>query len=331
MEAWKGMAFVGIDHSTTAIRVAIIGKGKGAQTFEFPKTDAPASFMAFLGQAVPPKDIEMIAIAYSMGDSISSITPILRLRDRGVRSLEGIGQHSGVGTRIFDEVRASGLPAVAIPGLHRECKWLDPRFTVLQSHLAAPKKVAASIYCLNKLSAKKRIRNLVVANVSSNTVSVLIRDGRIVGAVDAALGALGLRHGPIDVEAIRRIDRREISANEAFSTAGILRPPYDTTDKLFKAIRAKDRKASLLLESLIMAVAMEVGSLVTVSGGVNAVALTGGLGEVRVPVNVGARLGVYLGMKVQVFSRFSAAMGAAEIARLVKEGADEIVGVPVER
>jgi len=323
------MAFVGIDHSTTAIRVAIMGKGKGAQTLEFPKTDAPTSFMTFLGQKIAPMNIEMIAIAYSMGDSISAITPILKLRDRGVRSLEGIGHHTGVGTRIFDEIRASGLPAVAIPGLHRGCKWLDPRFTVLQSHLAAPKKVAASFHCFSKLSEKRKVRNIVVANVSSNTVTVLIRDGRIVGAVDAALGAPGLRHGPLDVEAIRRIDRKELTANEAFSTAGILKSPYDTVEKLFNAIRAKDKKAALLLESLIMAVAMEVGSLITVSGGVDAVALTGGLGEVRTPVNIGARLASYLGRKVEMFSRFSAAMGAAEMARLVKQGAKEIVGVPV--
>jgi len=325
------MNFVGIDHSTTSIRVAIIDGKKRPMTLEFKKEGAPNSFLAWLSRYVHLNDIGMIAIAYSMGDAISAITPIVGLRDRGVKSLEGIGQHTGVGTRIFDEIRASGLPAVAIPGLHRGCKWLDPRFTVLQSHLAAPKKVAASIHCYAKLSEKRKVRSIIIANVSSNTVTVLIKAGRIVGAVDAVLGAPGLRHGPLDVEAIRRIDRKELTANEAFSTAGILKAPYDTAEKLFGAIRAKDKKAALMLESLIMAVAMEVGSLVTVAGRVDAIALTGGLGEVRTPVNIGAQLSSYLGRKVDVFSRFSAAMGAAEIARLVAQGIDEVVGVPVKK
>jgi len=324
------MAFVGIDHSTTAIRVGILHEGKQAQTFEFLKEAAPSNFMKHLFTKVPPRDIQMVAIAYSMGDSISAITPLYKLTDRGVSSLEGIGRHTGVGTRIFDELQSSGLPAVAIPGLHRGCSWLDPRFTVLQSHLAAPKKVAASVHCFLKLNEKQRVKNLVVANVSSNTVTVLIRDGRIVGAIDAAMGAPGLRHGPLDVDAIRRIDRKELSANEAFSTAGILRPPYDTAKKLFDAIKARDKKASLLLESLIMAVAMEVGSLITVSGRVDAVALTGGLGEVKSPINIGSRLGTYLGRKVQVFSRFSAAFGAAQIAKLVEQEEKEVLGIPIQ-
>ena len=323
------MAFVGIDHSTTAIRVAILEEGKQAKTLEFLKEAAPSNFMEYLFTKVPPHAVQMAAIAYSMGDSISAITPLHKLTDRGVRSLEGIGHHTGVGTRIFDELQASGLSAVAIPGLHRGCEWLDPRFTVLQSHLAAPKKVAASVHCFMKLNEKSRVKDLVVANVSSNTVTVLIRGGRIVGAIDAALGAPGLRHGPIDVDAIRRIDRKELTANEAFSTAGILKPPYDSTSKLFDAIKAKDKKASLMLESLIMAIAMEVGSLITVSGRVDEVALTGGLGEMKSPVNIGARLGTYLGRKVQVFSRFSAALGAAEIARLVTKEEKEILGIPV--
>jgi putative methanogenesis marker protein 12 len=325
------MVFVGIDHSTTAIRVAILGERKHAQTFEFLKAAAPANFMSYLGTKVPIDDIQMIAIAYSMGDSISAITPVSKLTDRGVRSLEGIGRHTGVGTRIFDEVRFSRVPAVAIPGLHRGCQWLDPRFTVLQSHLAAPKKVAASVHCFTKINEKQRIKDIVVANVSSNTVTVLIKGKRIVGAIDAALGAPGLRHGPIDVDAIRRIDRKELSANEAFSTAGILKPPYETSKKLFDAIAAKDKRASLLLESLIMAVAMEVGSLITVSGSIDAVAITGGLGEVRRPVNIGVRLGTYLGKKVQVFSRFSAALGAAQIAKLVTQDAHDVLGIPIVR
>ncbi|MFQ6105632.1 MAG: methanogenesis marker 12 protein, partial [Candidatus Hydrothermarchaeaceae archaeon] len=54
-----------------------------------------------------------------MGDGISKITDIRKVKNRGV--LAGrTGKYIGTGTRVFDEIKASGMPAVVIPGLHRE-------------------------------------------------------------------------------------------------------------------------------------------------------------------------------------------------------------------
>jgi hypothetical protein len=140
-----------------------------------------------------------------------------------------------------------------------------------------------------------------------------------------------MRHGPLDLEAIRRVDRGEVSANEAFSSKGILRRPFETKERLFGAIRRKDRDTVLLMDSLVMAVAMEISGLDTAAGGVDAIAVSTGLGEVKMPINLGIRVSKYLGRKVDVFSRFSAALGAGEIGHLPYKNVDGIIGVPIHR
>jgi putative methanogenesis marker protein 12 len=286
--------------------------------------------MDFLKSKVSPKDVEMVAVAYSMGDSITSIRPIEKVKDRGVTSLEGVGPQTGIGTSMFDEVVSSGLPAVVLPGLHRHCDWLDPRFTLIQSHIASPKKVAASFHCYTHMSMGRPIKDAIVANASSNTVTILIKDGKITGGIDACLCAPGLRHGPLDVEAIRRVDAGYLTANEAFSTGGMLQAPLDTPEKLFEAMKKGNTWAKLRVEALIMALVIEISGIRTAVGGVEMVAVTGAFGEIREPVDIGTMVGEKLGLHVHVFSRFSGAIGAAEMASLVKNGEKDILGIPVE-
>ncbi len=50
----------------------------------------------------------------------------------------------------------------------------------------------------------------VVSDVSSNTVTLLVTSGKLVGAFDACIFAPGLLHGAHDVDAIRRIDARRM-------------------------------------------------------------------------------------------------------------------------
>jgi len=326
------MVFVGIDHGTTAIRVAVLDREhpEKAQTYEILKDRGAIEFMTFLGTKVDLKDIELIAIAYSMGDGISAIRPLTEIENRGVVSLEGIGPMTGIGTKMFDEVAASGLPAVALPGLHARCSWLDPRFTILQSHIASAKKVAASYHCFQQMASGRDIKDAIVANASSNSVTILIKDKKVVGGIDAALGALGLRHGPLDVEAIRRADAGHQTANEAFSTGGILRPPLDTPEKFFQAIREGNTWAKLRLDALIMALTMEISGIRTIAGEIGSIAMTGSFGELKEPVDIGQAVGQLLNLHIHVFSRFSAAIGAAEMAVKVKDREQEIMGIPVE-
>ena len=201
--------FIGIDHGTTAIRFA-----GGGREFKVTRQDATRFLYTDLERICPLCNIEGIAVCYSMGDNFSSITSLYRIRNRGVISQDGAGEHIGGGTRVFDEIRRSGLPAVAIPGLHRGSP-ADIRFKAY-SHQASPEKIGIAFQAATDLGPE-----VVVSDVSSNTVTLLIKGGRIFGAFDACIFAPGLEHGALDVDAIRRIDRGECGANESFLRAGV--------------------------------------------------------------------------------------------------------------
>jgi putative methanogenesis marker protein 12 len=207
--------FIGIDHGTLAIRTAIIEANSEPITFALPRSNEPSSLLNELKKYVKLSSISLIGLTYSMGDAISQITPINLIKNRGVLSIEGVGKKTNVGTKIFDEVKRSGLPTVLIPGLHRNCDFLDERFRSLYSHHSSPSKVCAAYHCIKTLSKKIKIKNAVVSDISSSTSSILIKNEQIIGAVDACLGGPGLQYGPLDVEAIRRIDEG-MGANEAF-------------------------------------------------------------------------------------------------------------------
>ena len=200
--------YIGIDHGTTAMRFA----GDGCE-FKISRKDATSFVYTDLDHLCPMEEIEGIAISYSMGDNFSSITPVSKIKDRGVVSREGAGEHIGGGTRVFDEIRRSSLPAVAVPGLHRGSP-TDIRFKAY-SHQASPEKIGIAYYVVGVLGP-----DVVVSDVSSNTVTLLVKDGRLTGAFDACIFAPGMQHGALDVDAIRRIDRGEAGANESFLRAG---------------------------------------------------------------------------------------------------------------
>lgn len=62
-----------------------------------------------------------------------------------------------------------------------------------------------------------------MSDISSNTVSILLENGIIKGAVDACLGSMGIIHGPLDLKMIRDIDEGVRTANECFSRAGAVK------------------------------------------------------------------------------------------------------------
>ena len=69
--------------------------------FKLSRPDACAFELAALEQLGPLGSIEGCALCYSMGDGINAITPIARVRNRGVVSREGAGEHIGGGTRVL--------------------------------------------------------------------------------------------------------------------------------------------------------------------------------------------------------------------------------------
>jgi putative methanogenesis marker protein 12 len=288
--------FIGIDHGTTAMRFSGAGR-----EFKVSRQDATRFHYTDLEWLCPLRDIEGIALCYSMGDNFSSITPISRLRNRGVVSREGAGEHIGGGTRVFDEIMKSGLPAVAIPGLHRGSP-TDIRFKAY-SHQASPEKIGIAFHAAQDLGPE-----VVVSDISSNTVSLLVKEGRISGAFDACIFAPGLLHGALDVDAIRRIDLGECGANESFLHAGVRHtmPPEEQE------------------RTVAMFAAMECAALLLLSPDAK-VALAGGLAPL-----VSDEVRALLGREVRVYDEWCASRGLAMIAKEVFSGCGSILGIDVD-
>ena len=289
--------FIGIDHGTTAIRFS-----SGDREFKISRRDARDFTVEDLDRLGPLGEIEGIALCYSMGDNFAEITPVGLLSNRGVVSREGAGEHIGGGTRIFDAIRESGLPAVAVPGLHRGSP-TDPRFKAY-SHQASPEKIGIAYEISHALGD-----DFVVSDVSSNTVSILVTGGKIRGALDACIFAPGTTQGALDVDAIRRIDEGKSSANRAFMEAGV-------SFTLPEGERVR---------TLALFAAMECASLRVLSPGAP-VALAGTCAPA-----IAGEVEALLGEKPAVFDEWCASRGLARIARDVFSGKKDILGIGVRR
>jgi len=290
--------FVRIDHGTTAMRFA-------SETSQFKMTREEATGFSIddLARLCPLDEIEGIALCYSMGDNFSKITRIETVTNRGVVSRDGAGKHIGGGTKVFDEVKKSGIPAIAIPGLHRGSP-TDPRFKAY-SHQSSPEKIGIAFAVCNDLGD-----DIVVSDASSNTVTLLVTAGRLVGAFDACIFAPGTRHGALDVDAIRRVDAGECTANEAFQQAGV---NYSLPDD-----------GDLRIRTVAMFAAMECASLLLLNSRAR-VALAGSLAPAIAP-----EVESLLGLDVAVYDEWCASRGLAAIARDVFSGAENILGIDVD-
>jgi len=289
--------FIGIDHGTTAMRFS-----NGETEFKISREEARYFSAGDLARLGPLDEIEGVAVCYSMGDGITAITDIRGVENRGVASQEGAGKHIGGGTRVYDAIRESGLPAIVIPGLHRGSP-TDPRFKAY-SHQASPEKIGIAYQVVHDIGD-----DVVVCDASSNTVSLLVTGGRITGAFDACIFAPGTEHGALDVNAIRRIDRGEITANDAFLHAGV-----DYT-----------MDADLRVETMAMFAAMECAAMLLLNPSAK-VAIAGSMAPL-----IATEVEALLSRKVAVYDEWCAARGLVRIARDVFSGATGILGLAVER
>jgi len=288
--------FLGIDHGTTAMRFA----GE-ARAFKMSREAAKDFHIADLAKICPPDEIEGIAVCYSMGDNFSKITRIDKVQNRGLVSREGAGKHIGGGTRVFDEVAASGIPAIAIPGLHRGSP-TDPRFKAY-SHQASPEKLGIAYEACHDLG-----NDVIVSDISSNTVTLLVSGGKLVGAFDACIFAPGTLHGALDVDAIRRIDSGECTANDAFQHAGVnfSQPEPER------------------LRTIALFAAMECAAMRLLNPHA-AIALAGSLAP-----SVAPEVEALLGAKATVYDEWCASRGCARIARDVFTGTRTILGLDTD-
>ena len=323
------MAFIGVDHGTTAMRFALID-GEKVLTFELGRAEAAAmsekEILASIEKEFGIKigDIGLIALTYSMGDGFSAVKDVRKLEGRGLQSTEGAGKKTGGGTRVFDAVRNSGIPAIAIPGLHVGSK-VDPRMKVY-SHLTSPEKlgIAYHIRCLG-------YEDFVVSDISSNTVTLAVASGKVIGAIDACIFAPGVHHGPLDLQAIRDVDDGRQTANQAFMEAGILKmTPYKDREELLNAAEKGEKPALFALDTIALFAAMEVSSmqlLLKDYGVIGTVFLAGSIGEVEY---IQKKICTHLDQECRSLGKWHAAIGCAEIARDVSAGKKQILGVDVD-
>ena len=300
-----------MDHGTTGISFCIMSDdGDVIEVFKIGREESKKGLVSVtdeLNKRVDLRHVKLMAITYAMGDGINQILPASQVKDRGILSMSGAGKVTGGGTTVFDELEQLNLPMVMIPGLHKDSTSLDELFRAAYSHQASPEKVSISYNAVKETGWS----NFIVADISSNSVDILIEDGRIKGAMDACLGAMGVVHGPLDLE-IGKVANMK--------------------DQLLDNYKKGDEKAILAIDTLIMTVAMEIAGLdIVCENEIEGIVLTGSIGSATEPFDFKDKINKYFKGKypLKVISKESGAIGAAQIAMDVYGGRKEILGIEV--
>ena len=334
------MVFVGMDHGTTGISFTILSSkdNKIIDTFKISREDSKNGKLKAIDEIskrVNIDDIKLMAITYAMGDGFNKIKSINNVKDCGILSINGAGKVTGGGTSVYNEIKNSNINTIMIPGLHKDSTSLNPLFRAAYSHQASPEKV--SIVYNSYL--KTKWENMIVADLSSNSVNLLIQDGKIYGAIDACLGAMGFVHGPLDLQMIREIDEGKKTANESFSNAGAVKIANVNNkvqfikDDILNNYIKNDKNAELAIDTMVMTIAMEIFGLIGISEkNIEGIVLTGSLGAMKEPFNFEDKLNKYLKnqYKIEVIGVDSGSIGAAQIARDVYNGKKNIMGIEVD-
>lgn len=333
------MVFIGMDHGTTGISFCLMSdEGKVIDVFKIGREESKKGLVSAteeLAKRVDFEDVKLMAITYAMGDGINKILPTDKVEDRGILSINGAGKVTGGGTSVFSELEQLDIDSIMIPGLHKDSTSLNELFRAAYSHQASPEKVSISYNAVKETGWS----NFIVADISSNSVDILIEDGKIKGAMDACVGAMGIVHGPIDLEMIRNIDEKGASANDCFSHAGAIKiagidgKVANMKNQLLENYKKGDEKAKLAIDTLIMTVAMEIAGLdVVCENEIEGIVLTGSIGSATEPFNFEDEINRYFKNKyeLKVISKESGAIGAAQIAMDVYNGKKEILGIEVD-
>lgn len=329
------MVFVGMDHGTTGVSFTVLHQTP--QHLKIGRDELSSGevlAMEELSKIVDLDSIQLMAITYAMGDGLSEIKPLEKVKNRGILSIEGAGKVTGGGTAVYEEIEQSGIPTILIPGLHQGTPCLDPLFQAAYSHHASAEKVSI---CYNA-HLETGYDNFIVSDISSNTVSLLLENGKIRGAVDACLGSMGIVHGPLDLKMIREVDEGLRTANQCFSHAGAVKVAgidvkvANAKDILFQMYQEGDPKAELALETMLMTIAMEIWGLAGIAHNpMEGVVLTGSVGSMQEPFDFFGNLKDKVEDigEVVMLPPTSGSVGSAQIARAVFEGTQDILGIEI--
>jgi putative methanogenesis marker protein 12 len=309
--------FLGVDHGTTAIRFAT----SEGHCWDLARQEASClsaeEIVEQIAQNLGLDAVDLVALSYSMGDGLTRIVRLQDAPNRGLVRLDGAGLHVGGGTKVFEAIRASGWPAILLPGIHRGSD-VDPRLKVF-SHGMSPEKVGLAYGVFRGKSD-----SFIVCDASSNTVTFAVLRGKIIGAIDAPVFAPGLMQGPLDVQAIRDVDSGKMTANQAFNCGGIL-------SKMGKASleQCQPEEVRLALESLSLFAAMEINALLVPCrdrGEPNPDIFLAGSPAAKLC----RRVSELLGREVLPLDGCAAAQGCAWIAKDVFSGSKSILGLEVD-
>ncbi|WP_310916220.1 methanogenesis marker 12 protein [Haloarcula sp. S1AR25-4] len=322
--------FVGIDHSTTGMKVAVVDEdGERTGSFKIERSaDDPFdwSFLDILADHVAVEDVEMAAIGYSYGDGFSSITDIESIEGRGVVDHIGAGHSFGTGTLVYDELKRSAVPTVCFPGVHDDLPSLHPYFRHY-SNLTGADKVAMTRYAKRRLDEwEGGADHFIAANTSSSSMATLVQDGEIRGAFTW----LALIHAHPDMEMLRRLRDGDQDYHDCYMQSGVLaQRDYD-----FEAVKGTPDPE--LLEMAYWATLNHVYACLPFARHVHddpleAIVLSGRLSRIEDPIDVRGRLTDTFEdiAPTHVSERFGTATGAALIARDAAVGADDVLGIPV--
>ena len=124
------MVFIGMDHGTTGISFCIMSDdGEVVDVFKIGREESKqgkVSAIEELSKRVDLESIDLMAVTYAMGDGINKIQNIDQVKNRGILSINGAGKVTGGGTSVFSEIEDSNIPAVMIPGLHKDSdSWIN--------------------------------------------------------------------------------------------------------------------------------------------------------------------------------------------------------------
>lgn len=313
--------YVGVDHSTTGVKVGLLDEDGGREAFTLDRAALGAgevTLLDALAERVRLSDIEQAAINYNWGNAISAIRPTAEAPNRGVKDQIGSGYETGGGTLAYDQLADSAVPAVVVPGVHRDLPPLHPYFSHY-SALAGGDKVAAIRHASESVEAE----TFLWACVSSSCMAGLVVEGELVGFFHW----IGLVHGWADPEAIRGMNDER--AREVFTQCGWL----GRSDRSVASVETTpDRE---LLERCYWSTIHNLYSLVPfaheLGDGPEAVALTGRLTRLQEPFDLAARVAEAVESVAPVHGceAYSSAHGTATIARDVATGADDVLGIPV--
>lgn len=326
------MSYIGIDHSTTAVRTNILFDDGSCESFSIerePEQDLDFSYTDRLFRYITPEEINQIAYGYSYGDGISKIKNIEDVDNRGVVDTYGLGHEIGLGTIIYDQLLESPLPCVIFPGINNNIDNLHPYFKHYRLITGADKFATARFakYIVKKMDSKNQIKSIISANISSSSMAVYQSGDGIRGA----FFWLGLVHGWGDVKTFREARKNPENLRRAYLNSGILNRKDMNFNQVYHDL--DESITDLLYWSCIHNVHSLVPFAKKYNQGPDLIVLSGRLirsDNMSDLVSRCRRTLSELG-KIHISEENATAVGASLIARDVAKGESDIMGVPVDK